>query len=342
MMGSLTNAGASVPMFFNALPAYFGGKRRLCPLIFALLAEFLPRERWADSAFLDPFCGAGAVALYAKVPGFHVTASDLAERGAVTARALIANSSVRLREADVLDLFQPTEADVPHVAAAHVPGVFNAHQAKWLDNAFARASQRPEPMRSLLLLFLIKVTLRLQPMSMLRGTDARAAAEGDYDRVSPRRLGHYLRASRHLTPGGAWCIAEEVNLGVFGGRGEAFREDALTAIATHPNQVLYLDPPYPKTAAYEHEYAVLDLLLGDSPPSGTAPTLDDLLDAGRESALVVLSYGGPTVTLDQLTATVSAHRRVLRALAIPYRHLGSIASEEKNAQNREYLVVAGR
>ena len=35
-------------------------------------------------------------------------------------------------------------------------------------------------------------------MSMLRGTDARAAASGDYDRVSPRRLGHYLRSERYL------------------------------------------------------------------------------------------------------------------------------------------------
>ncbi len=81
------------PSFFQALPAYFGGKRRLCPLIFALLGDVLRREAWREATFVDPFCGGGAVALYAKAQGFDVTASDLAERGAVMARALIANSS---------------------------------------------------------------------------------------------------------------------------------------------------------------------------------------------------------------------------------------------------------
>ena len=70
---------------FRALPAYLGGKRRLCPIIFALLGEFLPRERWRASMFLDPFCGGGSVALFAKAQGFEVIASDAAERAAIVA-----------------------------------------------------------------------------------------------------------------------------------------------------------------------------------------------------------------------------------------------------------------
>lgn len=342
MPGATSAACTRPPDFFHALPAYFGGKRRLAGLIFALIADVLPRERWRESTFCDPFCGGGAPALYAKAQGFEVLASDLAERGAVVARALIENANIRLEESDVLDLFRPNDQGHLQVAGGYVPAVFNAAQAAWLDNAFARARRRAEPVRSLLLLFLLKTTLRLQPMSMLRGTDARAAGEGDYDRVSPRRLGHYLRARRYITAAGAWQVAQEVNAGVFAGRGHALRAEALTVIAAHPGDVLYLDPPYPGTCAYEDEYAVLDAILGDAPDKGAAPTLDALMDAARAHELVVLSYGGPTLTLGQLVATVSAHRRVQRALAIPYRHLGSIASEEKNATNREYLVVAGR
>ena len=40
------------------------------------------------------------MALYAKAHGFRTTASDLAERGAIVARALVANDRVRLRRAD--------------------------------------------------------------------------------------------------------------------------------------------------------------------------------------------------------------------------------------------------
>ena len=87
---------------FDALPAYLGGKRRLVPLILADLAAELPRAEWPRASFCDPMCGGGAVALAAKAQGFEVYASDRARRGAIVAAALIANSSVRLREGDWL------------------------------------------------------------------------------------------------------------------------------------------------------------------------------------------------------------------------------------------------
>lgn len=330
------------PDLFLSLPAYFGGKRRLCPLMFGVLREVLPRGRWPDSTFLDPFCGGGAVALFAKAQGFGVIASDIAERAAIVARALIANSTCRLRFEDVLDLFREPDRAYPRVTARYSPAVFSAIQAAWLDGALARANRRSEPVRSLLFLLIIKVALRCQPMSMLRGTDARAAATGDYDRVSPRRLGHYLKARRLLTPEGVWAVGQEVNAGVFGGRGEARKDDALAVIASTEADVVYLDPPYPGTTSYVKEYSVLDALLGDEPSGSAPPTVDDLLDAARHVRLLLLSYGGPTVTLEKLVARVGHHRPVRRALAIPYPHLGSIATKEKNATDKEYLILASR
>ena len=65
------------PIFFHGLPAYLGGKRRFCPLLFSLLAEHLPRADWQTSRFLDPFSGGGAVSLYAKAQGLEVWASAI-------------------------------------------------------------------------------------------------------------------------------------------------------------------------------------------------------------------------------------------------------------------------
>ncbi len=331
------------PSFFRALPAYLGGKRRLCPLIFSLIAEQLPRRQWPDSTLLDPFSGGGAVALYAKAQGFKVVASDLAERAAIVARALVANSSTRLRREDVLDLFREPDETYPSAAARHVPEVFTTEQAEWLDRALARARRRSDPTRSLLLLVAIKVALRCQPMSMLTATDARHAAAGEFDRVSPRRLGHYLRAQQSLlTTDAVWRLAEDVNAGVFGGRGDAHCGDAVELITDAGVDVLYLDPPYPGTSRYEREYAALDTALGDAPTERPPPTIEQLLDAAREIPLVVLSYGGPTVTLDELVETVGAYREVVRAVAIPYPHLRSIASKEKSDANCEFIVLARR
>ena len=66
---------------FRALAPYLGGKRRLAPVIFGLLQEVLPRSAWPTARLLDPFCGAGAVALYGKAQGFHVIAGDIMSPG---------------------------------------------------------------------------------------------------------------------------------------------------------------------------------------------------------------------------------------------------------------------
>ena len=189
--------------FFHALPPYLGGKRRLCPLIFSALGEALPRERWRDSTLLDPFAGGGAVSLYAKAQGFRVVASDISERSCIVTRALVANSSCRLTQPQVLGLFREPAGDYRRWAAELVPEVFTHEQAQWLDRAFAQARACAEPARSMLQLLVLRTALSLQPMSTLNATDARAFGEGDYDRVTPRQLGPW----GGKTSGGPFVLA---------------------------------------------------------------------------------------------------------------------------------------
>ncbi len=331
-------SGARGPVPYEALPPYLGGKRRLAPLIFAVLAEARPRACWPSLAFLDPCCGGGAVALTAKAHGLRVTASDRAARAAVVARALIANSDVRLSRADCL-----AAAQAPIVAGpAAARGVFAPAQATLLDRGLAYAADQAEPRRSLLQLVWITLALRAFPISLPAATDAAAAAAGDWDRLSPRRVGHYLRAQRRVTPDDGWQIAQGINRGVLPGSGAAAQTDARTALAAFAGDVCYLDPPYPGTTGYRDSYAVIDALLGDPAPPAPAPDLDALLDAARAIPLLLLSYGGPAITLDQVVAQVARHRPVLRALEVPYPHLPALATKESAHAAREYLVCAGR
>jgi len=191
---------------FDALPAYLGGKRRLAPLIFALLDRHVPRSGWQGKTFVDPFLGGGSVSLLAKAYGFRVICNDLALRSAVIGRAFIANGCVALERSDVALLLREPDIPYPRVAEErYAPSVFSCEHARLIDRAlwWARSDYFPEPKRSLALVLLIKWALRVQPMSMLRGTDARAAFSGDYDRVSPRRVGHYVRSLDLLRPA-AW------------------------------------------------------------------------------------------------------------------------------------------
>jgi len=320
----------------------------LCAVLFALLDEAVERARWPGMTFVDPFMGGGSVSLYAKAFGLRVICNDLARRCAVVGQALIANSAVRLSQADVAAILRKPRKTYARLAEQEFcPAVFSREHAQLIDRAlhWLRTGQIPEPRRSLLTLLLVKWILRLQPMSMLRGTDARAAAGEDYDRVSPRRVGHYLRSQELLAPAAWWAIAREVNLGVFAGEGEAHQQDVFDFLNDAQGDIIYVDAPYPGTTCYEKEYAVLDHLLEGreyerSDFSGAAPPLDELFRACKRIPVWLVSLGNAVIGKEELVNLISRHRDIRRVLEIPYRHLESIASEEKNAKNKEYLILA--
>ena len=328
----------TAPSFYRALVPYLGGKRRLAPLIFALLETTLPRSAWGDRAFLDPMCGGGAVALTAKAYGFQVVASDIAARGGIAARGLIANDHTRLDGHDLVALAAGCGA---RILPRAITAICSPAQTAWLAGAAAAADAGPEPRRSLRWLLILKVLLRWFPLSLPSATDAAAAAFGDTDGLSPRRLGHYLRAQRPLTGRTLERTAAQINGGVFGGAGRAERGDARAVLARTAADIAYLDPPYPGTTGYARAYAAVDALLGDDRRSGSPPSLDALLDAARKIPLVLLSYGGPGQTLDTVVPVVQRHRPVRRALAVPYPHLRALATEATNAANTEFLILAG-
>lgn len=313
--------------FYNALPAYLGGKRRLVPLIFGFLNQVLPSSEWSGTGLLDPMCGGGAVALAAKARGFNVCAGDSAERGAVVSRALIENSSVRIRPEDVYHLLP--------LAKRHIID----EPVDWLD-LFSSPNALSEPKRSLMQLVLIKAYLRSFPMSMPSASDAHSFVEGDYDRISPRRISTYFRGVSSLKPEVLWRIAGQVNSGVFGGDGQALRGDALRVIASSDADVLYLDPPYTGTTNYGSTYARLDQLLGDPFTDSNLPDLDRLLESASDIPLLILSYGGPGVTAEGIAARISAHRRVINCVDVPYPHLVAVATRARKEATREVIVIA--
>ncbi len=182
-------------------------------------------------------------------------------------------------------------------------------------------------------------------MSQLRGTDARAAAEGDFDRVSPHRVGHYLASMHLLQPPAVKDMARQINRAIFPGRGSASQMDAVDFLSRTEGNVVYLDPPYPGTTTYEREYRALDILLEgrELPPSrfsSHTEALEELFHAASHIPVWLMSLNNAVLTLDQLLDLVRCHRPEVKAAQVPYRHLRSIASEVKNESNREYVILS--
>lgn len=331
----------------SALPAYPGGKRRLLPLVFGLIAEVQPLSSWPQLAFADAFMGAGSVALAAKALGWgSVSANDLAERSALIGRALVANSTQALTQASVLRLFEPIRE--PGTQLPTVFGRMDPPVAAFLSNAWAHVQSGVFAgiERDLVTFLLTKVLLRSFPMSLPSASDARHVPEQDFDRVSGPRLAHYLSAGRRLVqPAAVLRLAETINSAILPGNGKMSQCDVFEFLATTPADVVYLDPPYGGTQAYERAFALLDEFLGATPLpvsafSSKSPPLDELLDACRHIPVLVLSLNNALLDEDGLRALVSRHRQVGRLFSIPYRHYGAVASVRKNAANREFLAFA--
>ena len=340
-------AARTSPPFLAALPPYPGAKRRLLPAIFGLIAEVQPRSSWTELSFADAFTGAGSVALTAKAQGWKaVHGNDLAERSALVGRALLANSTHRLSPRVALQLFEPA----PKVSAP-APAILDRLEppvAAFLRNAWCwlHSEQIVGVERDLVALLLVDLLIRCFPMGVPSASDAPHVASGDFDRLSGPRLAHYLKVGRRLiVPSAVLYRAKTINRAVFPGNATVARQDAFDFLAATRADVAYLDPPYAGTQAYEHAFALLDEFLG-APPlpissfSSKLPPLDELLDACRNIPVVVLSLNNALFNEEALSALVRRHRRVERLVSLPYRHYGAVATATKNAENREFLVLA--
>lgn len=330
----------------RALPAYFGGKRRLLGPIFRPLPG--PAEA---PVLLDPFGGGGAVSLTAKARGYRVICNDVALRSYVVGKALIENDHVTLSRDNLVRLAVPVE-EVGY-AQTHLAGhVLPAAHARFVDVLLARARDHDSMIRWLALLLVIKHVLRLRPMGNFGAkTIMRQAAAGAWEQMNP----HYVRdlvmrgVPRHPIRM-AESIRQQINAGVFsnGLANEAHQGDALEFLGRVQGDICYLDPPYSGTQSYERSLRPLDDLLrggpAEEPPSpfSTEPPekiLPRLFEAADHIPVWVLSYGNARIALPELMDLVRHFRPQVEGRAIRYVHCTGLAGEESRRRNQELLVV---
>ena len=341
--------GAGVVKMFHALPAYFGGKRRLLGPIFRLLPG--PADA---PVFVDPFLGGGAVSLYAKARGYRVVCNDVALRSHITGQALIENDHVTLSHDDLVALSVPMQ-EVGYAEAHLVPDAFPRSHAALLDCFVGHAAQCRGPRRALASLLAVKMALRLRPMGNFGAkTIMHQVAAGAWEEMNP----HYVRdlvtrgVPRHPIRM-AEIIRRQINAGVFsnGQVNEAQRGDALDFLSRTQGDICYMDPPYSGTQSYERSMKPLDDLLNggpaDLPPSpfSTEPPeriLPLLFEAADHIPVWVLSYGNARIALPELMDLMRRYRPNVEGRAINYVHCTGLAGNESRARNQELLVIGRR
>ena len=336
---------------FDALPPYFGGKRKLCPRIFREVARVHPPETWSSLRLVDPFLGGGSVSLYAKAHGFGVLCGDVAQRSVIIGKALIENDGVSISDDDVLRLFVPAVDNRHLIETSYVPDCFAEATAKFLDNAFAAIDLVSDGMkRYLLRLLLIKYIYWMRPHSKFSSPGAfnRPFAEERWDDIKSTYK-HAIRANASHPLPALQHLAKDINRAVARGAQScrAMQGQALETIrASAGADILYLDPPYGGTLSYEEEYRIIDEILGERHESSAFSGRDGLdylvalLAECQAHPLWVISYGNAVVDLQTVTTAIERFRPA-HAIEIAYSHMTAVATKEKREANREFIILAG-
>ena len=134
-----------------------------------------------------------------------------------------------------------------------------------------------------------------------------------------------------------------------GRRNEVYQRDVFEFLEEVDGDVLYLDPPYAGTSAYETSLRVLDCILEGRlvrdeasafSKAGALEVLEKLFDASQRFPLWVVSYGNAAIGLETLVELVSKFKKDVEAEEIQYVHLMGLSSSEKRESNREFLIIA--
>jgi hypothetical protein len=145
-------------------------------------------------------------------------------------------------------------------------------------------------------------------------------------------------------------LRRAINQGVFSNcqLNECRQQDVFVFLQGVKGDVVFLDPPYASTSAYERSCAPLDSLLrGETlhvEPSAFSTerpekTLTSLFEAADHIPVWVVSYGNQVIDLATLMDLVRRFRPKATGREYRHAHCTGLASAESRARNREFVIV---
>ena len=334
---------------FESLPNYFGGKRKLVQDIFKHIKK-------KDGVFIDAFLGGGSVSLWAKAKGYKVVCNDIAERSFIVGKALIENSRVQITDEDLARLFIETKHK-SFIQQNYVPKVFVKQIAEFLDNAFVMVRDNFIPgstkqylMYHLLIKF-IGSTRQFGKFTHTRDTIDLSNESYDWPLRSKSHAPKNIRMIEHPLIG-LLHLKNVINRGIFDNHqeNEIHKGDVFDFLKRASGDVVYFDPPYPESSAYENEYYVLDCILAEKKITKEVSVfskadakifLEKMFECARHIPQWVISLGQTNpdtgIKPDELLKVVRKYRKA-EVEMLDHKWSVSNAGGRPQSDNIEYIV----
>jgi len=277
-----------------------------------------------------------------------VVANDVSARSVAVGKALIENSRHTIADEDIA---LALEADASERWMPEVKKLPFPEEIRMLLAALCVAADgyHVEAKRELLRALMLKTAVRISMWGQVTSTAGKTVRDGDWDKLSAgqaKSLDPFFHPRRELLRQAAHLNAGVMDNGL---RNEMHHGDVLDFLRAVEADVVYLDPPYPGTVAYEDQYGGLDELLANREiaversrfsASDGWKFLADVYDAAEHIPVWVLSLGNEAVELEPLVALMEERGRTVSAESLAYEHLASQATSEKNEGNREFIITA--
>lgn len=326
----------------NALPNYFGGKRKLVKKILSFSQ---------GETFIDAFMGAGSVSLFAKAKNYRVIANDYSERCYVIGKALIENSTVLIEEADLDFLLLPGK-EPGFMEKNYSDEVLLKEHRQILDSCFTRMQDFSETKKCLLFTALIKFIQRMRPFGQFnRKLPLELIKSKNYQKIFEDKVfGAHLHSL--FTPLAVLKRqVQAVNAGVFdnGKNNEFYKKDVFDFLKLVQGDTVYLDPPYFGSSAYETEYNFIDCFLAQKKLPVTESVfnrtkaiqfLDLLFEACEKFPTCIVSYGEQEVLGEKILLLMQKYWKHVELHKLDYRYAISAQAGDKAKHAKEILLVA--
>lgn len=247
--GNITQAKKAA----NALPAYFGGKRKILERIFH---GALPNE----GTFVDPMSGSMSIPLAAKILGHDVIANDRSFGSFVIGKALIENEHHKIDLSLVPELITDIDSDnfvVSTFGDIHLP----TQIARFSDNIYGHVQQMNSE-RWVYLLLLYRFLTFMAPYNLYRYP---GLMKGFLNNTYPQSMqGHINKWIKNIEDPVPTLlkISNQINEAVFSGTGFVYQQDVFEFLEQAKGDILYLDPPYAGAGIpYERGYEVIEQMM---------------------------------------------------------------------------------